>query len=97
MAIPLVIASVFTFIKIILFDIDLFREDFSVNKYAPELSAFYVISSLLQLALAIVSLFIIVIGMAQVQRMSIGVAMLNIVLPALILAVVAGIIAIPFL
>ena len=94
---PVVVASIFTIIKIILFDIDLFREDFNVNKYAPELSAFYVISSLLQLALASCSLCFIVIGTAQVQRMSIGVAMLNIVLPALILAVVAGIIAVPFL
>ena len=96
-SIPLVIAALFTFIKIILFDIDLFREDFNVNKYSTELSAFYVISSLMQLALASCSLCFIFIGMAQVQRMSIGVAMLNIVLPALILAVVSGIIAIPFL
>jgi hypothetical protein len=94
---PVVIAFVFTVVKIILFDIDLFREDFDINKYAPELSAFYVISSLVQLALASVSILFMVIGVSQVQRMSIGMAMLNLILPALILAVVAGIIAIPFL
>jgi hypothetical protein len=94
---PVVIAFVFTVVKIILFDIDLFREDFDINKYAPELSAFYVISSLVQLALTSVSILFMVIGVSQVQRMSIGMAMLNLILPALILAVVAGIIAIPFL
>jgi hypothetical protein len=94
---PVSIASVFTVLKIILFDIDLFREDFNPNNYDPELSAFYVVSSLLQLALSSGSLFFIIIGISQVQRMSIGVAMLNLILPALILAVVAGIIAIPFL
>lgn len=94
---PVVIGSVSTILKIILFEIDLFREEFNPNNYVPELSAFYVISSLLQLALASSSLFFIVIGMSLAQRMPIGVAMLNVILPALILAVVAGIIAIPFL
>jgi hypothetical protein len=94
---PVAIASVFTVIKIILFDIDLFREDFNFNNYAPELSAFYVICSLLQLVLASCSILFIVIGTSQVQKMPIGVAMLNLILPALILAVVAGLIAIPFL
>jgi len=94
---PFVIAFVFTTLKIILFDINLFREDFNVNNYAPELSAFYVICSLLQLALVGGSILFIVIGISQVQRLPIGVAMLTLILPALILAVVAGLLAVPFL
>jgi Yip1 domain len=94
---PIIMASLFTILKILLFDIDLFREDFSVRNYGPGLSAFYVISSLSQFALAISSIYLIVIGMSQVQQMPIGVAILNLILPALILAVALAIIVIPFL
>jgi hypothetical protein len=90
---PIILASLFTTVKIVLFDIDLFREDFRLANYAPGLSVLYVISSLLQLALVGVSMIIIAIGLSQVQQMPIGVAILNLVLPALILAGVAAIIA----
>jgi len=94
---PIIMASLFTILKIVLFDIDLFREDFSVRNYAPGLSAFYVISSLSQLALAVSSIYLIVIGTSQLQQMPIGVAILNLILPALILAVALAIIVVPFL
>jgi hypothetical protein len=94
---PIIMASLFTILKIVVFDIDLFREDFSVRNYALGLSAFYVISSLSQFALAMSSIYLIVIGMSQVQQMPIGVAILNLILPALILAVALAIIVIPFL
>lgn len=94
---PIIVASVFTIVKIILFDMDLFKEDFKMDKYAPELTAFYFISAAIQLVLVICSMWITVIGISQVQRVSIGVAILNLLLPGLILVVVAAIIAIPFL
>lgn len=90
---PIILASLLTTLKIALFDIDLFREDFKLDNYALELSVLYIISSLLQLTLAGVSMLIIAIGMAQIQQMPIGVAILNLILPALILAGVAAIIA----
>lgn len=94
---PIIIASLFTTVKLVLFDIDLFREDFSVTNYAPGLSAFYFISSFLQVALSMSAIYLIVIGMSQVQQMPIGMAILNLVLPALILAVALAIIVVPFL
>ena len=33
---PIIMASLLTILKIVLFDIDLFREDFSVRNYAPD-------------------------------------------------------------
>jgi hypothetical protein len=57
----------------------------------------YIISSTVQVALACFSLFLIVVGISQVQRMPIGQAMLNLIIPAAILASIAGIIAMPFL
>ena len=94
---PIIMASLFTILKIVLFDIDLFREEFSVRNYAPGLSAFYVISSLSQLALAMSSIYLIVIGMSQLQQMPIGVAILNLILPAIILAVAIAVIVVPFI
>ena len=94
---PIVIASLFTTVKIVLFDIELFREGFSVKNYAHELSALYVISLLVQLALAMSSICLIVVGMSQLQQMPIGMAILNLILPALILAVGLAIIVVPFL
>jgi hypothetical protein len=94
---PIVIASLFTTVKIVLFDIELFREDFSLRNYAHGLSALYVMSLLLQLVLAMSSIYLIVVGMSQLQQMPIGMAILNLMLPALILAAVLAIIVVPFL
>ena len=94
---PVVIASLFTALKISEFDKHLFRETFDISNYSAQLSAFYIISSFLQLGLAFVSLVFIVIGTSQVQRLPIGQAILNVIIPALILAAVGAIIAMPFL
>lgn len=95
--VPMVFALILIIAKILVFGRDLFGEEMSLVEYDRGLAAFYVIASSAELTLAIWSIYLIVVGVSQAQRMSIGKSALNVLISGLIIAFAVAVCTLPFL
>lgn len=96
-ALPSVLGLVVLVIQIAIFGKAIFTSD-GVDPYASTLSEIVIYGTLfLQIVLSLWSLVLLVIGIAQVQKFSIGYAILNIILPGLLVLAVVALFTIPFM
>lgn len=89
---PAIFTLVFTLVQIVFFGKDTFTSSFDINLENYVLMIIYYSTSLISLGLSIFSLALCVIGTSIVQQFSIGKAILNLVLPVLILIGIVGVI-----
>jgi hypothetical protein len=96
-SIPTILGLVFIAIQIACFGKALFTEE-GVFQEAGTLSNIVFYGTLfLQITLSVWSLVLLVLGIAEVQKFSIGYAILNVILPIALLLGVVALIAIPFI
>lgn len=90
--IPAIFTLAFSFVQILFFGKDTFSSSFDINQENYVLMMIYYSTSLISFGLSIYSVALCVIGTSIVQEFSIGKAILNLVLPILILIVILAVI-----
>ena len=94
---PSSLGLVVLLIQIAIFGKDIFTND-AILTDATTLSSIIVYGTLfLQISLSVWSLVLLVIGIAEVQKFSIGYAILNVILPGLLLLAFVALLVIPFI
>ena len=85
--IPNSIALLFVFLNIGIFGIEIFKENGNKVSTSIITNSIYYFSNFMELVLALWSIIICVIGISEVQKLTIGKAILNLLLPAVILLI----------
>jgi len=95
-AFPVTLTLFITVIHIALFGIDLFRGEIDIDDYDMTYNVIYFGSVAVELSLAIWSICLAVVGVSEVQKISILPAIANIILPIIVLVGVVVLILMPF-
>jgi len=95
-AFPVVLTLVITMIHIALFGIDLFRGEIVIDNYDMTYNVIYWISIIVEISLSIWGICLAVVGVSEVQKISIGAAIGNVFLPVLMIVAVLLLLVMPF-
>ena len=95
-AFPVVLTLVIVIIHIALFGIDLFRGEIVIDDYDTTYNVIYWITIVVQISLAIWGICLAVVGVSEVQKISIGAAIGNVFLPVVMIVAVFALIVMPF-
>jgi len=85
--IPSILVLLLIIAQIFLFGEDLFKSEMDPNKYNTLNANFLIITTILQVLLVIWSSILVIIGLSEVQKFSIGKSILNFLLPVIIIVV----------
>jgi len=91
--IPAILALVFIILQVGLFGIELFQSGFDVSSYGLVSIVIYFITLIFEIILGLWSLVIFVIGLSEIQKLSIGKSILNMLLPVFIIIIPIALIA----
>ena len=91
--IPAIFALVFIVLQVGLFGIELFQSGFDVSSYGFVSIVIYFITLIFEIILGLWSLVIFVIGLSEIQKLSIGKSILNMLLPVFIIIIPIALIA----
>jgi len=91
--IPAILALVFIILQVGLFGIELFQSGFDVSSYGLVSIVIYFITLIFEIILGLWSLVIFVIGLSEIQKLSIGKSILNMLLPVFIIIIPIAVIA----
>jgi hypothetical protein len=94
--IPSIASLLFVFAQIVTFGNGIFQSDVDIYESGQLFGALFYFSVLVQVALAIWTLVLMVIGISEVQKLSIGKSILNLLLPVLIIVIPILVIAFIF-
>ena len=95
-AFPVVLTLVIVIIHIALFGIDLFRGEIVIDDYDTTYNVIYWITIVVQISLAIWGICLAVVGVSEVQKISIRAAIGNVFLPVVMIVAVFALIVMPF-
>ena len=95
-AFPVVLTLVIVMIHIALFGIDLFRGEIVIADYDMTYNVIYWISIIVEISLGIWGICLAVVGVSEVQKISIGAAIGNVFLPVVMIVAVLLLLVMPF-
>jgi hypothetical protein len=95
-AFPVVLTLVIAMMHIALFGIDLFRGELVIDDYDMAYNVIYWVSIIIEISLGIWGICLAVVGVSEVQKISIGAAIGNVFLPVVIIVGVLVLIVMPF-
>lgn len=94
--IPSIIALVFLIPQIAIYGVEIFKEDGDITSAGLISNIFVYVSAFLESILGIWTLILCIIGISEVQKFSIGKAILNIILPVFVILIPIAIIVLLF-
>ncbi len=93
---PIALSLVVICAQITVFGEEMFQKEMDMENYDAAHTAFYFIAALIEVSLGIWAICITIVGISEIQQISVGKAILNAILPGLIIVTVLVAVMLPF-